>query len=153
MADKKEARNVYECVAQMLDEKQYKYKRDDENLEIRIVLRGEDIPMDFSLKIDSERDLVIFSSILPFKIKGESLVAAAVAVCNINYYLADGSFDLDVRDGELSFKLTSSYKDSLLSKESLTYMFELACFTLDKYNDKLLFVNEGQMSPFDVTED
>ena len=66
---------------------------------------------------------------------------------------ADGSFDLDIRDGELSFKLTSSYMDSLLSKDALNYMFAMACMIVDRYNDRLVLVNEGLLNPFEVVEE
>lgn len=152
MSTQREARNVYESVMKMLDKHNFNYKRDDDNLVINIKMHGDDIPMDFTLKVDQKRDLVIVSSMLPFKFNMDRVVAGAVAVCNINYLLADGSFDLDVRDGELSFKLTSSYKDSLLSEESLEYMFGIACGTVDKYNDKLLLISEGHMDPFSITD-
>lgn len=152
MSTQREARNVYESIMKMLDKHNFNYKPDDDNLVINIKMHGDDLPMDFVLKVDAKRDLVIFSSMLPFKFNLDRVVAGAVAVCSINYLLADGSFDLDVRDGELSFKLTSSYKDSLLSEESLEYMFGIACGTVDKYNDKLLLISEGHMDPFSITD-
>ncbi len=153
MENIKEAKNVYAALLEMLTDNNFHFEKDDENLSVKITMSGHDIGMDFKLEIDAERQLVVYTSLLPFKFKEDSIVAGAIAVCLINFSLADGSFDLDIRDGELSFKLTSSYMDSLLSKDALNYMFAMACMIVDRYNDRLVLVNEGLLNPFEVVEE
>lgn len=148
----REAQNVFKSLCEMLDSNDLGYKKDEEKLSVQIKFKGEDIPMTFDIHVDEKRDLVVIRSMLPFKAEDDRLVEMTIAICQINYVLADGSFDIDVRDGELSFKLTSSYKSSLLSKSSLEYMIGISCATVDRYNDKLMEVNAGFLNPFDITK-
>ena len=70
----------------------------------------------------------------------------SIATCQANYRLADGSFDYDFREGKVFFRMTSSYRDSLISQNLLEYMMACAAFTVDAYNDKFLMLAKGQMA-------
>ncbi len=142
----KEAKKVYETLCAALDANDWKYKKHDDDLVITFLTRGDDIPMQFIVAIDADRQLVRMLSPLPFKFVEEKRVEAAVALCQTNYSLVDGSFELDLSDGEVSFKLTSSFKDCLISADLLNFMVVYACFVVDKYNDSLLMLNTGKIS-------
>jgi hypothetical protein len=60
--------------------------------------------------------------------------------------LKDGSFDYDINDGEIRFRLTSSYRESILSKELFVYMIGVSIGTIDQYNDKFFMLSKGVMS-------
>ena len=49
-------------------------------------------------------------------------VDGAIAVCVANNGLNDGCFDYDVRDGEIRFRLTSSYRESTPGTALFEYM-------------------------------
>ena len=57
-----------------------------------------------------------------------------------------GSFDFNPATGGLFFRLTCSYRDSLISKAVYEYMLLVSCGTVDEYNDKLLMIAKGNMS-------
>ena len=73
-------------------------------------------------------------------------VDGAIAVCAANYGLVDGSFDYDLRDGEIRFRLTSSYRESALSEDLFEYMIMVSAATVDQYNDKFFMIAKGIMT-------
>ena len=62
----------------------------------------------------------------------------ALAVCYINNLLVDGNFDFDYISGRTLFRFTSSYYDSLISKQAVMRMLGLSIEQVDNYNDKLV---------------
>ncbi len=148
MANEKEfalAKSVYENVCKSLDLRNWKYNGNEEDLQIRINFNGDDIPMNFIIQVDADRQLISLLSFLPFDIAKEKRVEAALATCFINYMLADGSFDLSLGDGTILYRMTTSYRGSLVSKDVFSNMVDVACCIVDEYNDKLAALNKGEI--------
>ncbi len=142
----KNAQNMYNNLCAMLDEKEVRYNRMDDEMMVKFTMRGEDLPMDYLIAVDAERELVRLFSYLPVTFSGDDRVLGAVVTCRINYELADGCFDYNFADGTVMFRMTASYKDSLISKDLLAYMVACTGYTVDKYNDTLLLLAKGRMS-------
>ena len=149
MAEEKEtklAQAVYNDICGMLDEKGIKYTRHDDDLVISCTVRGEDIPMDIIIFVHEKQQIVRILSPMPFTVPEDKRMDMAVAVNVANYGIMDGSFDYDISDGDVRFSLTSSYRESILSKELFDYMFMVSAFTIDEYNDRFLMLAKGMMS-------
>lgn len=143
---KMNAMTVYKTVCGALDDRHWRYEEFPDDFVVRFRVVGEDIPMDFIIKVDEQRDLVRMLSSLPFAFGEKTRLDGAIALSQINYKLADGSFDYNYKTGEGAFRLTSSYRESLISKTVIAYMIDCACFTVDRYNDKLLMLDKGVIS-------
>lgn len=142
----KKAQSVYSSLCAMLDEKQFHYTKHEQDLVITFVMHGDDIPMNFIVKVDEQRDLVrILSPIPGVEFPADKRLVGAIATSVANYKLADGSFDYDYATGKVAFRLTSSYLDSLISKELLEYMIFVSGYTIDEFNDKFLLLAKGSM--------
>ena len=140
MADTKElkqAKFAYSTLCSMLDKRGWNYSKNDEKLSIECGVQGQDLPISIYIKIDTEHSLISLLSYLNFEVPKEKLVEAAVAVNIINSVLVDGSFDFNILKGNILFRLTSSYKDSLISEKAFEYILEVSCVTIDQYNDKI----------------
>ncbi len=149
MADNKQlmyAREAYNTLCRSLDNIGWTYKRMDDELKIMFGVGGDDIPMNLLIIIDADRQLVRLLSLLPFQMNQDKRVEGAVATCIINYLLADGSFDFDLDEGHIMFRLTASFRESLLGEELFKYMVSISCFTIDKYNDQLSDLNDGKIT-------
>lgn len=148
MADEKmvRAQKNYATLCTMLDGNDWHYKKDDAKLKIECGAQGDDLPMDISIRIDSDRQLVVLLSHLPFVVSEDKRLDIAVATSVINYKLVDGSFDFDIEDGHMFFRMTSSYRESELAKEVFFYMLMCSCQTIDEYNDKLLMLAKNMLS-------
>ena len=102
--------------------------------------------MEFVIYVDPDKELVRMLSQLPFAFSEEKRVEGAIATCQATFRLVDGSFDYDYKTGGILFRLTSSFRGSLISKEMLAYMVDCSCFTIDQYNDKFLMLDKGVLT-------
>ncbi len=140
------AKDLYERMCSFLEKKGWKFTREDEKLLIHFSTAGEDLPMFFVLRIDPERELIRLTSPLPFQFSEDKRIDGAIATCFASYGLADGSFDYDIMDGSVSFRMTASFRNSRVGEELINYMIICSGFTVDKYNDQFLAINKGFLS-------
>lgn len=136
----KAAKVVYNTITEMLDADGWKYKQHEDDLVISCGVRGEDLPIDFLMVVRPKQELVQFVSQLPFKVPEDKRVEMAIAICVANMGLVNGCFEMDVHDGTVSFKLSTSYCDSLIGKGALKYMVLVGASTVDEYNDKFFML-------------
>lgn len=149
MAEQQRSKNadvVFKTVCETLDGRLWKYDKHPEDLVVHFTVSGDDIPMEFVVYIDSERELVRMMSQLPFSFSEEKRVEGAIATCRATYKLVDGSFDYDFKTGRVLFRMTSSFCGSLISKELIEYMIDCSCYIIDEYNDKFLMIDKGVLS-------
>ena len=149
MADEKQlalAKITFDAFCRMLDNNDWNYKKDEEKLTIECGAQGDDLPMEITVKIDADRQVVMVLSHLPFVIKEDKRLEVAIAVSAINNALVDGCFDYDLANGRLYFRMTNSFIESKLSEEVFAYMLYCSCQTIDEYNDKFLMLSKGMIS-------
>lgn len=133
----------------MLDHRKLKYTVEEETEQrahIRIHFTGEDIPMTLHLILRADRQLASVYSVMPFQITEEHRSDAAIAVAAANHGLIDGSFDLNLKNGEIRFRLTSCFIESVLSEPLFSYLMFVSAETVDRYNDRFMALNTGDMS-------
>ena len=143
---------VYNTLIKMLDAKEWNYKRHDEDLVITTGVRGEDLPMDIILRVLTKLEVVQFISTLPFKMPEDKLVEGAIAVCTANHRMINGSFDYDLSDGEIRFRMASGYSGCEISEDMLYRMLMVGASTVDHYNDKFFMISKGMLSIKDFIE-
>ena len=149
MADEKvmqKAKSVYETICKALDARDWKYKRFDEDLTISCGARGDDLPMDIIIMLNTQAQVVSVLSPMPYKVAEEKRVDVALAIAIANYGLVNGSFDYDLSDGEIRFRMVSSFRDSVLGEELFDYMVMVTASTVDRYNDRFLMISKGILS-------
>ena len=149
MADEKvmrQARKVFKTLCETFEAHDWSYDKDEENMIIKSGATGKDIPINLRIRINPDLQIISLYSHLPFSVPENDRVLMAVAANIANCYIVDGSFDLSLANGTLLFRMTSSFRESLLSKEMFEYMFFISCLTVDHYNDKLEMVVKHEMS-------
>ncbi|MBQ8762724.1 MAG: YbjN domain-containing protein [Clostridia bacterium] len=140
------AKETYEVLCKMLDNKKWHYDKIEDDLVIKSGVKGDDLPIDFIMRVNPRNEIVSFFSWMPYKVDESKRIDLALAVCTANYGLADGSFDYNLSDGTILFRLTSSYKESTLSEELFEYMLMVAASTVDIYNDKFFMISKGMLT-------
>ena len=140
------AKEVFGTLTKMLDTRDWKYEKHEDKLLIKSGVKGDDLPVEFIVVVNPRNEVVQFISAMPFNMPEDKRVDGAIAVCAANYGLVDGSFDYDLRDGEISFRLTSSYRESTLSEDLFEYMIMVSASTVDQYNDKFFMIAKGMMT-------
>lgn len=142
----KQAKSVYETICKSLENNGWNYTREEEDLVIRCGIRGDDLPMDIVIIVNPKAQVVSLFSPMPYKIKEDKRVEAALAVCVANNGLVNGAFDYDLSDGSIHFRVVSSFRESILGEELFNYMIMIAAGTVDIYNDKFLMISNGMMN-------
>ena len=140
------AKEVFDTLVRMLDTRDWNYEKNEEKLLIKSGIRGEDLPVEFIVVVKPRQEVVQFLSRLPFNMPEDKRIDGALAVCVANYGLVDGSFDYDLSDGTLLYRLTSSYRESALGEDLFEYMIMCAAGTVDDYNDKFFMLAKGMMT-------
>ena len=148
----RQAKTVFATLCEMMDSKGWSYDAVEEELKVLTGASGEDLPIHIRIHVEPERQLVTFLSALTFPIEDGHTIDTALAVTAINYKLVDGSFDYNPLSDSLFFRLTTSYRDSLLGHDLFEYMLYIVCRTVDDYNDKLEKIANGSMQLTELVE-
>lgn len=141
-----QAKETFATVCSVLDRMEVHYDKREEDLRALFSARGEDLPLDISIKVDVERQVVLLVSAIPFSIQEDRRLELAVAISAVNYLIIDGCFDYDIKTGDVWFRFTNSFFDSKLDGEVFEYMLHLTFSIVDKYNDKFLMLAKGMIS-------
>jgi len=140
-----QAKQVYASLVNMLETRNWKFEKFEDDLVIRSGIKGDDLPIEFIMFVKPKNQVVQFISKLPFNMPEDKRVEGAIAVSVANYGLVDGSFDYDISDGEIRYRLTSSYRESILSDDLFEYMIMCAASTVDEYNDRFFMLAKGMI--------
>ena len=140
------ARATFATLCRTLEMHDWRYEKDEETMTLTCSAKGDDLPMEFTVKIDAERMVVVMFSYMPFTIQEDKRLDAALAITAVNYALVHGTFDYNIATGDIYFRMTNSFLDSTLSEELLAYMLFCSCKTIDDYIDKFLMLSKGMIS-------
>ena len=149
MVDEKKmelAKQVYQTLCEAIERREWNFGKDEEKLLVHFGVSGDDIPMQFILIVDAERQLIRLMSPMHFKMSESKRMEGAIATCAASFGMADGSFDYDLSDGTIVFRMTASFRESLIGEGLFQYMISCSCAMVDKYNDQFLALDKGIMS-------
>ena len=139
-------KRTYATLCAALDERKWKYRRNDEEMAIEYIVNGNDLPMRFIIRFDGERAMARIYSPMSLTVCEDKRLEMAVALSMINNYLVAGCFEMDMSDGELRFRVTNSFRDSVLSADAFLHLLQLGINVVDNYNDKLFMLATGVIS-------
>ena len=140
------AKATFSTMCKALDNLEWRYKKNEEELSVECGAQGDDLPMEITFSVDAERMLVMLISHLPFVIQEDKRLDVAIGISAINNMLANGCFDFNISKGRVLFRMVNSFKESKLSEEIFAYMLLCSCKTIDDFNDKLLMLGKGMVS-------
>ena len=155
MADelkRKYAEQAFSTLCAALNARNWNYEVEEDKLLVHFGVSGDDIPMKFIIFVDVDRQMVRLLSPLSFKMSEEKRVEGAIATCAASYGMADGSFDYDISDGSISFRMTESFRNCSLGEGVIQYLISCACAMVDQYNDKFLALSKGMISITDFVK-
>ena len=141
-----QAKQVYNTLCNAIERRNWKFGKDEEKLVVHFGVSGDDIPMDFILVVAAERQLIRLLSPMPYKMSEGKRMEGAIATCAATYGLADGSFDYNLANGEIVFRMTASFRESVIGEGLLQYMISCSCTMVDQYNDQFLAIDKGLIS-------
>lgn len=137
---------VYEMFKKYLQDHDFKFTPHDDKLLISLTVNGEDLPQPTIIHIHDDRKVIQVISPIPSHIPEDKRVDAAVAVAVANYGIMNGSFDLDMSDGEIRYRVAQGFMDIDVSEELIHYILAIVFLTTDKYNDKFFMLGKGMLT-------
>ena len=146
MSKEAEAKVMYNTLCQTLDNMRWQYSKEEDKLIIRTSAIGQDLSMKLFMKIDEDRQVMYLKSPMPFDIPEDCREMMMKAVIMANYSMLNGSFEFDLSDGYLAFKMVIPYMESIVSEKVCDYMVKLSCNMTDKFNDKFKALVDGTMN-------
>ena len=137
------AKKVYATLCEALDERNWKYEKVDDDLLVHFSVNGDDLPIQYIIFVDVDRQLISLLSHRSFDISEDKRIVGAIATCHATYGLRDGSFDYDLSDGKIVYRMTSAFLDNEVPVSVIQYMIDFTGAVVDKYNDKFFALNKG----------
>ena len=141
-----QAREAYNLIINTLNAKGWTYDREDDKMIIRTGVAGEDLPINFVLIVNENNGVMQFLSSLPIHMPEDMRVDGAIAVAVANYGMVDGSFDYDISDGEIRFRLTTAFRDGTLGTDNVEYLIGVGAAMVEKYNDRFFMLAKKMMT-------
>lgn len=143
--DLQKAKQVFATIVNLFERNNWSFEKIEDKLMIKTGFNGEDIPLDCTIFVKPKNQVVQIISVLPFKMPEDKRVEGAIAVSVANYGLVDGCFDFDMKDGEIYYRLTSSYRGGLPDASLFEYMIWCALSTVDDYNDRFFMLAKNMI--------
>ena len=140
------AKEVYEAFKSHLTRNNIRFDPHDDDLVITMTVTGEDLPQPTIIRVMESRDVVQILSPLPSKIPEDKRVDGAIAVSVANYGIINGSFDYDMEDGEVRFRVAQSYRGIVMNDDMIRYLLSITFSTTDTYNDRFFMFGKGLMT-------
>ena len=146
MSKENEALALYKTLCQTLDNMRWHYTKEEDQFVVRATAIGNDLSMDLFMKIDAERQVMYLKSPMPFIVPAPLRDKLATAVVMANFTMLNGSFEYDLSDGYLAFKMVVPYMESIVSERVCHYMIMVSCQMTDKFNDKFMALVDNTMT-------
>lgn len=154
MADKQAvAKKWYKAMCKMLDKRGWTYDKEEDKNKISCKVSGDNGTLDVRMYLDAERELAITWVFVDLKVPEEMRETMAHAVNVVNYCLIHGAFDFGQEKGNLLYRCTSSYRDSVVSDEWFNYLLGVSVSSADMYVEKLRRVVKGYLTVDELYEE
>jgi hypothetical protein len=140
------AQQVYKTLCAALDANGWRYEKDEEKLVVHFGLTGEDLQMRFIIFVDPGRQMVTVLSPLPFEMSPDKRMEGAMAACAASFGMVNGSFDYNLADGSVVFRMTNNFMESQVGEGLFQYMIRCSAAMVEKYNDQFLALEKGMLS-------
>ncbi len=141
-----QTKRAMDTLCKVMDGREWTYDRDDEEHVVSISIHGDDLVIPLRIRFNTNLQLVTLYSPMEFEIPEDQIVNAAMAIAAINYGIVDGTFDLNVENGRMGYRMATSYRESLLSEEAFNFLIQFALHVVDEYNDKFLMLAKGVLT-------
>lgn len=145
---KMDAIDVYNLFQKYLKKRGMQFAESEEDGEYGILLawEGEDLSIPTKYIIEDDPKCIFAISPLPFSFSEDRRIEGAIATSIINYESRDGSFDYNIKTGNVCFRLCTCWEGCIVGEGLFKYLIDYVPGRVDEFNDKLLMVSTGIMS-------
>ena len=116
MSKESEAKSMYNTLCATLDNIKWHYSKEEDKLVVRTSAVGEDLSMKLYIKVDADRSVMYLKSGMPYTVPQDKIDELCKAVIIANWAMLNGSFEMDVNDGYIAFKLIVPFMESIVKR-------------------------------------
>ena len=98
----------------------------------------------FVMKVDKERELIMFGEQLQIKVKDDKKDDMAKAVCVANGHIGMGRFLYDL-DSTISYEIIQSYSGCVINPVFIQRTLVMFLTTLERYESRFELLNKGKI--------
>lgn len=133
-----------------IEDKEYRYTFDRENGVIRMNFNCKGKLSSVRLLVDVRSCYFICYGCIDMKASEDHRKEVAEYLTRANYGLSFGNFELDMRDGEIRYKMTVDCDHCILSDEMISSALYIPIQSFERYGDELVKVIFGLTSAADA---
>ncbi len=148
----KRAQEEFNDLCKFFEKKEWPYEKNVEELSIEADTRGFDLPINLKITVDVDFQSFRLLSVLPFRIPEDRRNNFAIAVNTITKDMTFGSFCLSYEQGIACYCSDLNFYSSVIGEDAFERFLFVSCCLIDKFNDKLLFVANNQMTPKQIRQ-
>lgn len=140
-ADKKQikaALKVAKIIRKHLDGRKWNYSVSSDELEFSFGVNTDALPFYYRIAVDAAKEVVYLSAKQNVFVPESKRIVMAMGICAINDHLVDGSFDFNVGDGSMLFRLVASYHDAEIGDAMVNYLINVAHSTFEDVNKSII---------------
>ena len=131
------AREVFEDVGAIIEGRGWYSEWDEAGLMISFGTGGSEVPPRLVAVVDAGRQLLRLVSVVMTEFPEELRMDGAVACAAVNAKLPAGCFELDLADGQLSFRISQSVHGSSVNTDQFLDMIRLSDAAQKAYGEGL----------------
>ncbi len=141
-------------IKRIYEDEELNFSTDEENGVIRFSMNTQVSPdVRFNARVINPRT-VMFTTILPMNVPENCRMAISEYLTRVNYMLILGNFQLDMNDGELSYKAVGVYEEDTGLADSVVIRLTYVGFNMfDKYMPGVFAIIYGGRSVEEAFEE
>ncbi len=143
--------DAYALLCKSMEELELKYTKKEEEYLVRMTVAGENLPVELILRIDTNHR-VLLTSPMAFNVPEDKRGDGAVMIAVANDGLVNGSFDYDLSDGQILYRMTQMYAGCHVETGMFQEMLRCAFAIADQYSTDFLAVSKDIMTLTDFTK-
>lgn len=145
-ANQKNAQIVFDMISETLKARNLKFVKPEGQKSVYLQVAADEMTIGLLIDVDEDRQLIRMISMLPFEFPKEKLIEGAIATSMTDFNMFDGSFDFNYEKGAVTFRITTSFLNSVISPAVCLSMIGRAFTTIEDYGIKLMKLANGQMT-------
>ena len=140
------SKDIFNRFCEYLKANDCRFNRDDEKLVAFFLVKSDNIDVKFLAVTEAEKETLRIMAMLPVNFGSGKRIDGAMVTTIASSGMANGSFDYDINNGSVMFRMTQSFMDSKIDSAVFDYMIDCSMMTIAEYYGKFLAVSEGKMT-------
>jgi hypothetical protein len=138
---------IFDAIVNFFTEDNWSFTQIKKQSQLRLAFKGKNEKCDCYALVREKQKEFIFYSVFPGQVPKTKRRTMAEFLCRVNYGKIIGNFELDLSDGEIRYKTSTSAKHNSLNSHIIKELVYTNVMMMDRYLPIIKLVMSGFMSP------